>query len=750
MNLTSKQFWKFILYSLKIILSALLVFVITNSCQQFHDNRARYTVWLDSLPFREIVLPYGPPKRNKSFSGHDLRIGTCQYSRGLGTHAPSEIRIDVNGKAKKFEAIIGIDSFVAHYLRQSTRDSINRIANYVYDNKTDHYDYSKGSTVVFEVLADGKTIFESQMMKRGDEPDSIEVNLSGTKTLTLIVKPTDDGSFTDHANWAMAKLVMIDSADLSMYYYPDAIMVNHAGFPVNGIKTCYMHSEAQKDFEIINVQTNTIVFEGQMKTTGGDFGNYVKGDFTTFQTPGQYFIKSGAKQSAEFEISDSVYDKCLSKHLTYITLQRSGHQEKGWAPGQHLDDGVRQDNGKYQDVTGGWYDACDIRKPAEGNAQLLYALALVLESENEFLPRDSIIEEIKWGNTFLFSMIEPAGYLMHYIGSTWEGYEDNRWTDNIVGSGDERTIITRPAQVKAQLYFIIAELLIAESMEKTEPAYADKCLQKARNAYEWLIRQEIIETTTSYAMAVTASNQMFKEFQDSIYLRHAEKFIRKILSRQIMDTISDVFYFLRSTRYMNNHEGGYILKGLADFVTTHPDHQLKDTCISIIKKFTDHFYLKFFDKNAFSLVPWLFSEDTLRGGKQTGHFWYRYFIHVGLNRHIASDAMGLLSAHNISGDKRLLEMAQNQLDWIYGANPFNASTVTGIGYNQPTLFKTGAQEFKPHTPLLTGGVMTGFGSDAYDNPTTYPGWWWTTEYWSPTVMATIVLVNKLNNKYQKQ
>jgi hypothetical protein len=41
--------------------------------------------------------------------------------------------------------------------------------------------------------------------------------------------------------------------------------------------------------------------------------------------------------------------------------------------------------------------------------------------------------------------------------------------------------------------------------------------------------------------------------------------------------------------------------------------------------------------------------------------------------------------------------------------------------------------------------MTGIGSNhPEDDIAIYPGWWWTTEYWSPTVTYTIILVNKLN------
>jgi hypothetical protein len=154
--------------------------------------------------------------------------------------------------------------------------------------------------------------------------------------------------------------------------------------------------------------------------------------------------------------------------------------------------------------------------------------------------------------------------------------------------------------------------------------------------------------------------------------------------------------------------------------------------------------------NAFSIPPFLIRKDTLSSGKRIGQYWYKNFLHVGINQHLARTGAGLVAAAEVLKRPEYARIAQKQLDWIYGANPFNASTVNEIGYNQPALFKTTEGEYRPHTPELTGGVMTGIGSDPDDNITLFPGYWWTTEYWSPTVTYTMILANKLVDYYQSQ
>lgn len=117
---------------------------------------------------------------------------------------------------------------------------------------------------------------------------------------------------------------------------------------------------------------------------------------------------------------------------------------------------------------------------------------------------------------------------------------------------------------------------------------------------------------------------------------------------------------------------------------------------------------------------------------------------VGINSNLASAGVGLVKAGKILNDSRLLELAQRQLDWILGVNPFYSSTVEGIGYNHPQQF-VNSSEFRPATPRLPGAVMNGIGGTVDDMPDLYDGSYHTAEYWTPMVAYTMWLMAELSN-----
>ena len=101
----------------------------------------------------------------------------------------------------------------------------------------------------------------------------------------------------------------------------------------------------------------------------------------------------------------------------------------------------------------------------------------------------------------------------------------------------------------------------------------------------------------------------------------------------------------------------------------------------------------------------------------------------------------------------LKSIAQRQLDWIIGVNPFNSSTVDGVGHNQPVHFINGGEilspndnvaEFRPATPVLPGGVMNGLGGDKDDMPFLIKeSNYMQSEYWMPMVAYTLWLMAEL-------
>ena len=63
-------------------------------------------------------------------------------------------------------------------------------------------------SVEFAIFADGQKRWESGVMKLGDAPKAVDLDLRGVGTLLLRVTDGGDGISYDHANWASARFMV--------------------------------------------------------------------------------------------------------------------------------------------------------------------------------------------------------------------------------------------------------------------------------------------------------------------------------------------------------------------------------------------------------------------------------------------------------------------------------------------------------------------------------------------------------------
>lgn len=124
------------------------------------------------------VLRYG-----QSCMETPLRIGSESFERGLGTHANSVIAVALPEGARAFSAQVGVDN---------------------------NYDTAGArGTVRFIVEVDGVELFRTEVLRGGDAPVPLRVNLpEGAREMVLKVDATEDGAAYDQADWADARLEM--------------------------------------------------------------------------------------------------------------------------------------------------------------------------------------------------------------------------------------------------------------------------------------------------------------------------------------------------------------------------------------------------------------------------------------------------------------------------------------------------------------------------------------------------------------
>ena len=538
----------------------------------------------------------------------------------------------------------------------------------------------------------------------------------------------------------------------------DGILVNHVGFTTKTAKTCMLKSGTDVDFEIVNAADGKPCFSGTMKTVSGDFGTYAVGDFSALQTPGSYRVKAAGRESTVFVINDDVYQKATRAHVGYFTKQRCGNTTLGWRGEPcHLDDGKRLDNGTHRDVSGGWHDAHDVRKWTRPTIYGIIGLYRVSEVLQPAWDTGQIADEMRWGNQYFLKMQEPDGYMMNYIA----GNDGNYWSDNIIGNDDDRPIHTEPAPIYTQFCFITAQAGMVRQVSTHSKEYAVSCESAARKCLSWA--KDKPTGAEDFSSGIIAAIAMYSTFNEPAMVDLAAEYAEKLMALQVttpIDAELPIRGFFKSEPdsmdpFKHISRGDLPLIGLCELIETFPQHADVEQWKAALRMYCYDYLVPMTKLSAFGIIPYgLYHGSDPGGNRRLGNseYYYRYSFrdpaskrawHVGINSLLASTGTGLVKAYRIFQDPLLLAVAQRQMDWIYGANLFNASTVTGFGHNVPDGHHVGNMQ-PPKTPDIIGGVMNGIAGHFEDDSLYIEEVMYTvSEYWTPMVAYTMWLESEL-------
>lgn len=167
---------------IKHILITALLFILS-SITFAQSTGEKQVVWLDQLDLTVATQGFGVPQKNRSVDGKVITIAGETFDRGFGTHAESSLLILLQGKAHNIKGWVGID------------------------------DEIKGHepAAEFILIADGKKIWASGIMRLGDKAKPCEVSLKGVQKLELVVADGGNGNYYDHADWANVRFEADDA-----------------------------------------------------------------------------------------------------------------------------------------------------------------------------------------------------------------------------------------------------------------------------------------------------------------------------------------------------------------------------------------------------------------------------------------------------------------------------------------------------------------------------------------------------------
>ncbi len=137
--------------------------------------------YVSNLTPTSSTVGYGTIHDDASINGNPIALRGTVYAKGIGTHAASTITYALNGGYTTFASDVGVDDEVT----------------------------AEGGTgtVEFQVIGDGKTLYDSGNLTNKSAVAHVGVSVAGVKTLQLVATNGVAGSIAyDHADWAGAVL----------------------------------------------------------------------------------------------------------------------------------------------------------------------------------------------------------------------------------------------------------------------------------------------------------------------------------------------------------------------------------------------------------------------------------------------------------------------------------------------------------------------------------------------------------------
>jgi hypothetical protein len=553
----------------------------------------------------------------------------------------------------------------------------------------------------------------------------------------------------------------------------DKIAYSHIGYSSGGSKNAIAGEVNANEFFVIDATSDEIAFRGNIKTTTTRFGILSTMDFSDLRKEGEYKIKAGHILSQSFKISSNIWNGSIRKNLNFWHTERCGT----YVPGIHENchrDVLAQHGDKQIVVNGGWHDAGDLTQMIYGTADAVYSMFDLAE---HMQTRDSVLaallqDEAEWGLEWILKTRFGDGFRHNFGGVS-------KYTDGIIGTEDDFVF---KAQKQPLENFLEASVLARAALflREKNPTLAQECLSAAEAGWQCAKEDISVLNVELCGTAVLASVQLFELTGAPNYQKKAIEWADVLLKsqRQTLPNwdipLLGFFYktplqkqILRYNPIGNDQAPILSLKKLCRLFPDHPKWIEWYGAIA--------FYAEYIKKttelaNPFRMIPHsIYNVDethhkSVYGLQQStlakytdkglsyqpqvnnglelggGHFLRNFPVwhgHRGSFGIIMSQAKGLAAASHLRNDLTGLCLAEEQLQWIVGKNPFSQSAMYGEGYDFPPLYSVSAGP-------IVGAIACGFQTNGDSD---LPNWPASTAYnykeiWTHTANRWLMLVKE--------
>lgn len=515
----------------------------------------------------------------------------------------------------------------------------------------------------------------------------------------------------------------------------NAIAYSHSGYKTSAAKQALVQNSPDPKFQLLN-EKNKVVFSGEGTKLDSSF---VQLDFSSFNTPGYYTLKTDNRVTKPFAIGDDAWLATAWHTLNFFYAERCGYDQPGIHQECHKDVTCVHPDGRRIAANGGWHDAADLTQGVGNTARggmAMLELAKAVQYKNKELYR-RLLEEARWGLNW--TMQTRFG----------DGYRDGGliigiWTDNITGTKDDME--TKATNNPFDNFIAASYCAMAVPMySNDDPVFARWCRNSATEDFKFATDMMGMFVTNKnevelYSQAMVAAMYLSRLTYEQSYLDQAAQYARIVMDCQQKERRKDwsvplhgFFYESREKKrileFFHRSNEELMVQGLSMLLTDAPRHEDATKWKASCQAYAD--YLRDISKmiKPYGILPAAvyelnnadfagiyhegdkvgmpsmeeYNAQVKNGIPLSANFYLRRFPVAyqfrGFHGVLTGKAKAAFMLADLLKDKELKNIATRQLEYIVGYNPFAMSTIYGDGYDFPPLYGAYAGDVAGAVPV---------------------------------------------------
>lgn len=479
------------------------------------------------------------------------------------------------------------------------------------------------------------------------------------------------------------------------------LLINQLGFAPNSEKLAVVPGSDANELEVRDLNGKTVLkmdapLVYDWNYSGEEVQTY---DFSAVKTPGTYRLYRGGEYLGNpVVIGDHVYEDLTRGAIKWFYYQRAsmpieaqyggkwvraaGHpddkvivygSDARTAPGYEKSTGKKapKDGPKIINSSKGWYDAGDYGKYIVNSGITVFTLLELYENFPTYMDTLSwniphemknyplILEEVRYNLDWMLTMQDSDGGVYHKVTTLM-------FSGSVMPEKDGAPRYAIIKNVTATLDFAAVMAQASVVYKKVDPAYSEKCLKAAELAYAWAKKNP--KAFYKQPSDVQTGEYMHggEDGKDDFRWAAAELYRAKAVYGAAKDKAAQGYLAdLKKNKFTADGAWWGNVNMLAAFRVAMDGATFGAELNKAAKKVVMN------------------EANNLRAVGDTSGYHLPAFDwswNWGSNSAMANNAMVLLHAYYLTGDKSYVDGAQQVLDYLLGKNPMEISYVTGFGY----------------------------------------------------------------------